>query len=120
MAEQREASEASLSEVVVELVFDGDKDDFKLWQESPAEARRLVWEAKTERRKLSTLAEEFFRRLAKKHGGAMLLKKGELHGLVALATLTPAAEAEVRAKLDLLEEVFQVARVRGEQTAGTE
>lgn len=120
MAEQREASEASLSEVVVELVFDGDKDDFKLWQESPAEARRLVWEAKTERRKLSTLAEEFFRRLAKKHGGAMLLKKGELHGLVALATLTPAAEAEVRAKLDLLEEVFQVARVRGEQTAGSE
>ena len=50
----------------------------------------------------------------------MLLKKGELHGLVALATLTPAAEAEVRAKLDLLEEVFQVASVRGEQTAGTE
>ena len=120
MAEQREASDASLSEVVVELVFDGDKDDFKLWQESPAEARRLVWEAKTERRKLSTLAEEFFRRLAQKHGGAMLLKKGELHGLVALATLTPAAEAEVRAKLDLLEEVFQVARVRGEQTAGSE
>ena len=120
MAEQREASDASLSEVVVELVFDGDKDDFKLWQESPADARRLVWEAKTERRKLSTLAEEFFRRLAKKHGGAMLLKKGELHGLVALVTLTPAAEAEVRAKLDLLEEVFQVASVRGEQTAGTE
>ena len=120
MAEQREASDASLSEVVVELVFDGDKDDFKLWQESPADARRLVWEAKTERRKLSTLAEEFFRRLAQKQGGAMLLKKGELHGLVALATLTPAAEAEVRAKLDLLEEVFQVASVRGEQTAGTE
>jgi hypothetical protein len=120
MAEQREASDASLSEVVVELVFDGDKDDFKLWQESPADARRLVWEAKTERRKLSTLAEEFFRRLAQKHGGAMLLKKGELHGLVALATLTPAAEAEVRAKLDLLEEVFQLASVRGEQTAGTE
>jgi hypothetical protein len=120
MAEQREASDASLSEVVVELVFDGDKDDFKLWQESPAEARRLVWEAKTERRKLSTLAEEFFRRLAQKHGGAMLLKKGELHGLVALATLTPAAEAEVRAKLDLLEGVFQLASVRGEQTAGTE
>ncbi|MBN8447781.1 MAG: AAA family ATPase [Candidatus Accumulibacter sp.] len=120
MVEQREASDASLSEVVVELVFDGDKDDFKLWQESPAEARRLVWEAKTERRKLSTLAEEFFRRLAQKQGGAMLLKKGELHGLVALATLTPAAEAEVRAKLDLLEEVFQVASVHGEQTAGTE
>ena len=79
MAEQREASDASLSEVVVELVFDGDKDDFKLWQESPADARRLVWEAKTERRKLSTLAEEFFRRLAQKQGGAMLLKLSLIH-----------------------------------------
>lgn len=120
MAEQQAAIDAALSEVVVEMVFDGDEDDFKLWRESPADARRLVWEAKTERRKLSTVAEEFFRRLAQKQGGAMLLKKGELHRLVALATLTTAAEAEVRAKLDLLGEVFLMARSHGEQTVEPE
>lgn len=110
-AEQsRTAIEATLDEVLTELVFDGSADDYRAWQQSPADAARLVWEAKTERRKLSTLAEEFFRRLATRMGTPMLLRKGELHRLVAEATLTPAAQTEVRAKLDLLAELFESAR----------
>jgi len=110
-AEQsRTAVEAVLAEVLTELVFDGSADDYRLWQQSPADAARLVWEAKTERRKLSTLAETFFRRLAARMGMPMLLRKGELHRLVAAATLTPAAQTEVRAKLDLLAELFEAAR----------
>ncbi|MEE1888207.1 AAA family ATPase [Pseudomonas carassii] len=104
-----------LSQVVIELVFDGDVTDYSAWQESPAEAARLVWEAKTERRKLSRLADEFFRRLARRIGGGMLLKKGELHRLMSFAKLSANAEAEVRVKLDLLYEIFESASPLNEE-----
>ncbi len=67
---------------------------------------------------VSVVAEELFRRLAQKLGVTMLLKKGELHALVPSALMIPAAEAEVRSKLDLLGELFQPAQVRGEQVVG--
>lgn len=57
---------------------------------------------------------EFFRRLAARMGTPMLLRKGELHRLVAEATLTPAAQTEVRTKLDLLVQLFQAARSHDE------
>ncbi|MBJ2140680.1 AAA family ATPase [Delftia acidovorans] len=104
-----------LRALVTELIFDGNKTDYDAWQQFPPEAARLLWEAKTERRKLSTLAETFFRQLARRLGGAMLLTKGELHRLVPLAELSAAAETEVRAKLDLLEELFRRAQRHGEQ-----
>jgi energy-coupling factor transporter ATP-binding protein EcfA2 len=104
----------ALAETLRDLVFDGDQADYDTWQRSPADAARLIWEAQTERRKLSAVAEEFFRRLAQKLGGGMLLKKGELHRLVPHAELSPAAEAEVRAKLDLLLQLFDQARRHGE------
>jgi len=114
-AQGQAAVEEALTEVVTEMVFDGNADDYRLWSESPLDAARLVWEAKTERRKLSAVAEEFFRRLAHKLSAPMLLKKGELHALVPRAVLTPTAEAEVRSKLDALHEIFQLAQARGEQ-----
>lgn len=104
-----------LSQVVTELVFDGDVTDYSAWQASPAEAARLVWEAKTERRKLSHLAEEFFRRLARRIGGGILLKKGELHRLMSFAKLSANAEAEVRVKLDLLYQIFESASPLNEE-----
>lgn len=114
-AQAHTAVDETLAEVVAEMVFDGSVQDFNLWRESSSDAARLVWEAKTERRKLSALAEEFFRRLAQKLNVTMLLKKGEFHVLVSGAELTPAAESEVRTKLDLLEEIFQLAKIHGEQ-----
>ncbi|WP_338413919.1 ATP-binding protein [uncultured Sphaerotilus sp.] len=97
-----------LDALVLETVFEGQVADFQLWADSSEAARRLIWDAKTQSTKLSALAEEFFRRLAQKIGGGMLLTKGELHRLVELvdpATLVP----EVREKLDLLHALFHAA-----------
>lgn len=110
----RVAVDEALAEILLDQVFDGNQSDYETWQQSSADAARLIWEAKTERCKLSKLAEEFFRRLAQKLGGSMLLKKGELHRLIAHADLSPASEAEVRAKLDLLQQLFVQARRHGE------
>jgi hypothetical protein len=99
---------AVLDALVLEEVFDGVAADFGTWRQSSAEAARLIWEGKTAQRKLSALAEEFFRRLAGKLGGAMLLKKGELHRLVRFAPVD-AIPAEVGRKLDMLAELFATA-----------
>lgn len=104
----------SLAETLRDRVFDGNAGNYDTWRQSPADAARLIWEAQTERRKLSAIAEEFFRRLAQKLGGSMLLKKGELHRLIPQATLSATAEAEVRMKLDLLQQIFEQARQHSE------
>lgn len=100
--------DAVLDALVLEQVFEAMETDFLAWKQAPPEAARIVWEAKTERLKLSAFAEEFFRRLARQVGGAMLLKKGELHRLI--STVEPKAiPDEVTEKLNLLVELFQVA-----------
>lgn len=104
----------ALAETLRDDVFGGSHADYDTWATSPPDAARLIWEARTERRKLSTLAESFFRRLAQGLGGAMLLKKGELHRLIPHAQLSAAAETEVRAKLDLLQCLFEQARSHDE------
>lgn len=99
-------TEEVLSALILERVFSGEQQDYQTWQEAAPEAGRLLWEAKTERLKLSDFAEEFFRRLAQRLGHAMLLKKGELHRLVDYVEPKSIA-AEVRTKLDLLLEIFK-------------
>ena len=76
--------QAVLDNLISEEVFGGDVVDFDIWKDSPGEAARLVWESKTERMKLSSFAEEFFRRLGAKLQRPMLMRKGELHRLVQL------------------------------------
>ncbi len=112
------AIEDVLTEEVTASVFDGNEADYQAWHQSPPEVARLIWEAKTEHRKLSTIAETFFRQLAYKLGSVMLLTKGELHRLIQFADLSATAQAEVRAKLDLLEDIFSRASAHGEQVAG--
>jgi ABC-type branched-subunit amino acid transport system ATPase component len=111
------AIEDALEDVVSRLVFDGDADDYAEWQKSPPSAARLVWEAKTERRKLSTIAEEFFRSLASKLNSPMLLKKGEFHRLVAYADLSAGAKVEVNEMLDELAKLFDSAQKHSEESA---
>lgn len=94
-----------LDALVLEQVFDGNGGDFSTWRQLPPDAAQLVWVSKTERRKLSAFAEEFFRRLAQRLGHPMLLKKGELHRLVENA-LPASIAAEVVEKLDLLAALF--------------
>lgn len=98
-----------LDAIVLEYVFESNDADFQIWKQSPVSAARLVWETKTERIKLSSFAEEFFRRLGVRLAAPMLLRKGELHRLV--ATVEPASiPSEVTEKLNLLLELFQAAR----------
>ncbi len=102
----RLAIDEVLDALVLEQVFDGAQSDFAAWKQANSEVARILWEAKTERRKLSQFAEAFFRRLAAHLGGPMLLTKGELHLLVAQVPPSSIA-AEVREKLDLLAELFR-------------
>jgi ABC-type multidrug transport system ATPase subunit len=113
-----DASELEVDEVldtlVLERVFDSIEIDFLTWKQAPPEAARIVWEAKTQRLKLSTFAEDFFRRLAERVGTSMLLKKGELHRLI--PTIEPQTiAAEVSEKLDLLHSLFKSAVGRVEK-----
>jgi len=107
-----DASELEVDEVldalVLERVFESVEADFQAWKQAPHEAARLVWEATTQRLKLSSFAEEFFRRLAGHMGGSMLLTKGELHRLMAVVDPKTIA-AEVSEKLDLLHGLFTAA-----------
>ena len=99
-----------LDALVLSQVFDGVEADFATWKSSPPEAARIVWEAKTERRKLSAFAEEFFQRLATRTSGTVLLRKGELHRLV--EWISPSSIApEVAEKLDALQHLFEAARL---------
>jgi hypothetical protein len=101
------AVDEELDALVLEQVFDGARADFEAWRHANPELSHVLWEAKTERRKLSTFAEAFFRRLAERLGGDLLLRKGELHRLI--RGVQPAAlSAEVKEKLDLLWEIFPV------------
>lgn len=110
--------EAVLDNLILEQVFDAIRPDFEAWKQASPEVSRVLWEAKTERRKLSTFAEEFFRRLATQVGGQMLLKKGELHRLVPYAN-PEAISGEVAEKLGLVADLFQsAARVDTEETTG--
>ncbi|MGK2915960.1 MAG: AAA family ATPase [Porticoccaceae bacterium] len=98
--------ESVLEQLILERVFDGVTADFQTYRSSAPDGARLLWEAKTERLKLSDFAEEFFRRLAAKLKHAMLLKKGELHRLVEYAD-PQIIPAEVTEKLDLLDGLFR-------------
>lgn len=103
----REDIDGVLGQLVLERVFDGIDADYQTYRTAPPEVSRLLWEAKTAQLKLSDFAEEFFRRLATKLGHAMLLKKGELHRLVAFTERATIA-TEVVEKLDLLHEIFRL------------
>jgi hypothetical protein len=107
--------ESVLDRLVLEKIFDSISADFQTWKNSPADAARLVWEARTARLKLSTFAEEFFRRLRDKLHEPMLLKKGELHRMVKFVDAS-AIPSEVSEKLDLLAELFEYAREMSEPT----
>jgi hypothetical protein len=105
----RTQTDEVLDELILERVFGSRQADCTTWRNAGADAARLLWEARTERVKLSDFAEEFFRRLAQKLGHAMLLRKGELHRLVRFvdaASIPP----EVGEKLDLLKALLEQAR----------
>jgi hypothetical protein len=94
-----------LNAIVLETIFGGDEADFNTWIGSPADSARLVWETKTERIKLSSFAEGYFRRLGETLQRPMLLRKGELHRLVKLVDVKNIPR-EVGQKLDSLNKLL--------------
>ena len=98
-----------LDALILERVFSDRAGDFATWQGLDADAARLLWEASTERIKLSDFAETFFRRVAERLGHAMLLRKGDLHQLVDFVD-PRSIPAEVSETLDLLEALFDAAK----------
>ena len=108
--------EETLDAAILERIFGDRAQDFALWRAADEATRRLLWEARTERLKLSAFAEDFFRRLAQRLGHAMLLRKGELHRLVEFLPIERIPE-EVAGKLDLVADLFAGAR-SGETETG--
>ena len=98
-----------LDALILERVFSGRASDFATWQGLDADAARLLWEASTERIKLSDFAEAFFRRVAERLGHAMLLRKGDLHQLVDFVD-PRSIPVEVSETLDLLKALFDAAK----------
>jgi AAA15 family ATPase/GTPase len=90
-----------LDDLVLKQVFGGLEADFKTWKSAQPDQARLIWEASTKLMKLSTFAEEYFRRLAGELGRPMLLRKGQLHRLVEFADAGSISN-EVTQKLDAL------------------
>ena len=97
-----------LDQVIIEYIFDSNKQDFHVWKNSDPNASKLVWEAQTRQRKISVFAEEFFRRLANRLGHTMVLRKGEFHRLIQF-TDPQLISDEVSEKLDLLAKLFSEA-----------
>jgi ABC-type cobalamin/Fe3+-siderophores transport system ATPase subunit len=97
-----------LDNLVIEQVFRGSEVDFRIWRDAAADVARVLWQRATERIKLSAFAEEFFRRLAARLGMPMILRKGELHRLIAMIDASSIAN-EVTEKLDLLMSILTAA-----------
>ena len=106
--------EEVMDDLVKKFVFQDEEADFRTWKEdSSADAARLIWEAKTEKLKLSKFAEEFYASLAEKTGSQKLLRKGEFHRLIPLMDVA-SIPAEVRSKLDELYALFEPASIMEE------
>ena len=79
--EGHEKIESISDDVVFKHVFDGDEKSFKIWKKADEGSASLIWESKTERKKLSFIAECFFKELAVSLGQSVKLRKGEFHRL---------------------------------------
>jgi ABC-type branched-subunit amino acid transport system ATPase component len=102
-----------MDELVLERIFAGRQRDFDTYRRSDDDTRQLLWESRTERLKLSDFAEEFFRRLSTQTSTSMLLRKGDLHRLVAWVEPTT-IDAEVIEKLDLLYDLWSKQTATGD------
>ncbi|WP_416768265.1 ATP-dependent nuclease [Sulfurimonas sp. ST-25] len=95
-----------MDDVILEKVFLNNQIDFNAYKGLEDNAARLVWEAKTEKIKLSSFAEEYYRKLSAAMNAPILLRKGEFHLLVEMIDATSVTK-EVEEKLDLLMNLFE-------------
>lgn len=106
VAELRDEIEVVLDTEIRERVFRGSERDFRIWKGADEVAARLLWDACSERVKVSGVAEAFFRNLAARLSRPVLLRKRDFHELVPFAP-RDAIPAEVGEKLALLKSLFE-------------
>jgi ABC-type branched-subunit amino acid transport system ATPase component len=95
-----------LDQLILELVFDGQPADFENYLTANSSTQSTIWRAQTQAKKLSSLAEEFFRQLAEATCLPMLLRKGDLYRLI--ERQDPAEiDPEVSLKLDAIQRLLQ-------------
>ena len=88
-----------------ELIFIENPEALNEYLRGDATMRRAFWRAQTQHLKLSTFAEEYFRRLSHATKTPMLLRKGSLHQLI--EGCDPAElNGDVETKLNALLELF--------------
>lgn len=84
-----------------EQIFTESPDDLGNYLRADGPTRETLWRAQTQHLKLSAFAEEYFRRIATATATPMLLRKGNLHELVATCDAGD-LNGEVGEKLDEL------------------
>lgn len=72
-----------LDGLILEQVFDGHRTDFDNFCRANPSTQSTIWRAQTQGRKLTSLAEAFFTRIAVATGTAILLESRDLHRLIA-------------------------------------
>jgi predicted ATPase len=95
-----------LDELILTEIFSGDHNAYKTYYKLDTAAAMLIWDAKTERLKLSRFTEKFFIMLSKKLQKPILLRKGEFHQLINME-FNNSASNEIIEKLDKLHLLFQ-------------
>ncbi len=73
-----------LERMILKDIFGENEDDFESWKAADKNLGNIVWEARTERMKMSDFGERFFRELSASSGQEMLLRKGNLYRLIEL------------------------------------
>jgi ABC-type branched-subunit amino acid transport system ATPase component len=90
-----------MKELLRERVFAENPEDLETFQRADEPTRRALWRGQTQYLKLSSFADEYFRRIAATTATPMLLRKGSLHQLI--GACDPAElNGDVKEKLDAL------------------
>ncbi|MBI3885128.1 MAG: AAA family ATPase [Opitutae bacterium] len=99
------ARTAVMTELLGERIFPENPDDLETYLRADETTRRALWRAQTQYLKLSSFAEDYFRRIAAATATPMMLRKGSLHELVE-ACDPSALNGDVQEKLDALKELI--------------
>ena len=98
-------SSGIMAQLMAEMIFIENPEALNEYLRGDATMRRAFWRAQTQYLKLSTFAEEYFRRVGRETKTPMLLRKGALHQLVEWCELAE-LNGDVEAKLNALVELF--------------
>lgn len=95
-----------MTQLLKDRIFAENPEDLETYQRADESTRKAFWRAQTQHLKLSTFAEEYFRRIGAATATPMLLNKGSLHELI--EACDPAdLNGDVKEKLDALMDLLR-------------